>query len=547
MQVAFTLCFSPEDCSKFDEFDFQTEEISSSGFRITVTENDYESLYSLHCEAEIPIPRRKKTMPDFKFETLIDSTVIFVTMRMRFFSAQFGISTPGFGPELFCFPRRLSSPQSEAIQSFDDVLLFWVWYYMNRCRKDSLEAIQTIVGTHSNSEVHEMLLQNLDNFEACDPFWKPKSGCPPFIHFRKDLKLGRFYKNHVSFSSYDKTANAYDIVFCDFERPSAEEKPYNSRYLHMRLDELIMQAWDFKLLALNSFGNNECLRSVNFPDSDALIQYFDEQSDLIATNFRSSWSSGILSKQCAACNALGNDKKRYACKEHLYDYLNDDEEGLEYLRKQSSYLRRLTFSKRTFDTIVYLFKNLQSKGANPDVQFFNSITACIGANAISDTNALMTKLVSCADDGNRDATLMSQRSYDGLYNAFFVPPIERGQILEKGNVKNMFPRFPIRLYDNERYMLGEHRNRSDFPVALSQDVPACSLVSRQFGKSHHFRYFFHALEAELQAGGQSQWTETMSEKDSECEQFYFFAQCTDFSIFSGAHTIRTEAEFTSCK
>ena len=521
MQVAFTLCFDPEDSSKFDEFDFQTEEISSSGFRITVTENDYESLYSLHCEAEIPIPRRKKTMPNFKFETLIDSTVIFVTMRMRFFSAQFGTSTPGFGPELFCFPKRISSPQSEAIQSFDDMLLFWVWFYLTRCRKDSLEAIQTIVNTHSNGEVHEMLLQNLDNFEARDPFWKPKSGCPPFIHFRKVLKLGKFYKNHASVSSYDKTANAYDIVFCDFEKPSAEEKPYNSRYLRMRLDELIMQAWDFKLLALNSFGNNECLKSVHFPDSDALIQYFDEQTDLIATNFRSSWSSGILSKQCQACHALGNDKKRSSCNEHIYDYLNDDEEGLEYLRKQSSYLRRLTFSKRTFDTILYLFKNLQNKGADPNKAFFDSIADCIGASSISDTNALMIKLVSCAYDGDGHVTLMSQRSYDGLYNAFFDPPIERGQILEKGKIRAINPRFPIRLYDNERYMLGEHRNRSDFPIASSKDVPACSLVSRQFGKSHHFRYLFHVLETELQAGWQSQRTETESEKDSECERLLF--------------------------
>ena len=274
MQVSFTVCFEPEKAS--DVYDIQTEEVSSSGFRVTVTENDHESLYSLHCEAEIPIPRNYKQPT---FEILINKTVIFVTLRMRFFSAQFGwfererVSTPctaGYGPELFCFPKRIALPQPN--RGFNDALLFWVWFYLARF-EGSLEMTQLIANFHSKDEVLRMLLRNLDlkSHQMMEAFWESGSGCPPLIHFRKVLKLDNFYKRHEFFYE-GKFTTAFDVTFCEFEILPAQEKPYNSRYLHMRLDELIMQAWDFKLLALNAFGNIECLKSCNFPECDALIQ-----------------------------------------------------------------------------------------------------------------------------------------------------------------------------------------------------------------------------------------------------------------------------------
>lgn len=90
------------------------------------------------------------------------------------------------------------------------------------------------------------------------------------LHFRKALKLDDFYKKHkFYYDSVPTIENALDFTFCDFEIQDPDEKSYNSRYLHMRLDELIMQAWDFKLLALNAFGQNEDLQNCNFPECDA--------------------------------------------------------------------------------------------------------------------------------------------------------------------------------------------------------------------------------------------------------------------------------------
>jgi hypothetical protein len=515
--VTFTVCFEPDEAS--DVYDIQTEEVSSSGFRVTVTENDYESLYSLHCEAEIRIPRNYKQPT---FEILINKTVIFVTLRMRFFSAQFGwfererVSTPysaGYGPELFCFPKRIALPEPK--RGFNDALLFWVWFYLARL-SGSLEMMQSMMVSVSSDEVLRMLLQNLGQklHQQQEAFWKSGSGCPPLVHFRKLLKLDNFYKRHKFFYE-GKFTTAFDVTFCDFEILPAQEKPYNSRYLYMRLDELIMQAWDFKLLTLNAFGNTECLKNCNLPECDALIQGFDDQTDLIATTFRSSMSSSKLSKRCEACHAMGVNRERSSCEQHLYDYLNDDEEGLEYIRKQSSYLRRLTFSKSVFKQISNLFIELQRHGGHPTYLFFQSIADCISTSSDLDTDRhpLMVKLVSITSDDGFERTMMSERSYDGIYNAFFNTSIEPRSYLETGKKYDMSPRFPINLYDNEKYMLSQSQDYRKFPTAF-ECIPACSLISRRSRNFHHFGSLFRVLETGSQAGWNSQ---------------------------------RTEAEFTSCK
>ncbi len=511
--MTFTVCFEPDKAS--DVYDIQTEEVSSSGFRVTVTQNHHESVYSLHCEAEIPIPQNYKQS---MFEILINKTVIFVTLRMRFFSAQFGwfererVSTPftaGYGPELFCFPKRIALPQPN--RGFNDALLFWVWFYLARF-EDSLEVMKSIVNSCSSDEVLQMLLQNLGqkSHPTMEAFWESGSGCPSLVHFRKVLKLDNFYKRHKFFYE-GKFTRAFDFTFCEFEIFGAQEKSYNSRYLHMRLDELMMQAWDFKLLALNAFGNSECLKSCRFPECDALIQGVDQQADFIATRFRSSMSSSELSKICEACHVMGIKKERSSCKNHLYDYLNDDEEGLDYLRKQSSYLRRLTFSKNAFKRICSLFIELQRHGGQPNQRFYQSIADCIGSS--QDADSLMTKLVSSPSEGNPNATMMTQRSYHGIYNAFFNSPIEPRTVLETGKKFDMSPRFPINLYDNEKYMLSQSQDYRRFPTAF-ECIPACSLVSRRSHNFHHFGSLFRVLETGSQAGWNSQ---------------------------------RTEAEFTSCK
>ncbi len=511
--MVLAVCFRPDEVSY--GFIWQTEEISSSSFRVTVTENDYESLYSLHCEAEFPIP------PGFKqpkFEMLINKTVIFVTLRMRFFSAQFGWFerervSAGYGPELFCFPKRIALPQPN--RGFNDALLFWVWFYLARF-EGSLEIMQSMLVSLSNDEVLGMLLQNLGQklHQSKEAHLKSGSGCPPLVHFRNVLKLDNFYERHKFFHE-GKFSEAFDFTFCEFEILQAQEKSYNSRYLYMRLDELIMQAWDFKLLALNAFGNIECLKNCNFPECDALIQGFDDQTDLIATKFRSSMSSissSKWSKRCEACHAMGVNIERSSCEQHLYDYLNDDEEGLEYVRKQSSYLRRLTFSKIAFKQISRLFIEQQRLGEKPGQRFYQNIADCISTTS-SDAHSLMVKLVLSPSDGNPNSTMMTQRSYDGIYNAFFNTPIEPRTILETGKKYDMSPRFPINLYDNEKYMLSQSQDYCKFPTAF-ECIPACSLISRRSRNFHHFESLFRVFETGSQAGWNSQ---------------------------------RTEAEFTSCK
>jgi len=363
----------------------------------------------------------------------------------------------------------------------------------------------------------------------------PKAGdspvCPLKFHFRKALKMDMFYKKHKFFYDNSQTfENAFDVTFCEFEIQSAEEKSYNSRYLHMRVDELIVQAWDFKLLALNAFGSQEDLQHCNFPECDALIQNFDELCDLICSKFRGSLWSSKLSKYCESCNEMGRPgHKRSSCKLHLYDYLNDDEEGLEYVRKQSSYLRRLTFSKSAFKELVHVFKEQQRKSDHPNQRFYQSVADCIGA--ISDTHSLMVKLVSCPQEGNPNATMMTQRSYDGIFNAFFVPPIEPRTLLEKGDQRQLLPRFPINLFDNEKYELGAQQDYRRFPTAASKEgervSPACSLVSRRSNNSHHFRAIFRVLEM----GSQKTAAETKK---------------NDKAAAGGWHSQRAEAEFTSC-
>ena len=507
--VTVMVCFDPENASNsYDKFEFQTEEFSSSDLRVKVLEHDYESLYSLQCEAELPVPA---SCNGVEFGKIIGRAVIFVVMRMRFFSAQFGhglvLSSSsdgkvsrihnGLGPELFCFPKRLPSKQPDRS---DDELTFWFWFYLGRCF--SLDGIY--LQKFSIDETLKMITQHLtQNFR---------------LHFRKALKLDDFYKKHkFYYDSVPTIENAFDFTFCDFEIQDPEEKSYNSRYLHMRLDELIMQAWDFKLLALNAFGQNEDLQNCNFPECDALLQDFDDLCDLIATKFRGSQWSSKLSMRCEACHEMNRDKKRNSCKDHLYDYLNDDGEGLEYVRKQSSYLRRLTFSKSVFHEIVRVFREQQTRPGNPNHRFYQSIMDQIGS--ISDPHSLMVKLVSCAQEGNPDATMMTQRSYDGIFNAFFVPPIEPRTTLDKGDQRALLPRFPINLYDNEKYELAQQQDYRLFPTALSKEgeraIPACSLVSRRSKNSHHFRSLFRVLETGLQKVG-------------------------------GWHSQRSEAEFTSC-
>jgi hypothetical protein len=533
------VCFDPARANKESnsdethEFDFQTEEFSNSDLRVTVSEHDYESLYSLQCETELPFPT---SCIGLDVENVIDSAIIFATLRMRFFSAQFGyghassgsdkqgsLIHAGLGPELFCFPKRMTSKQPDRD---DAMLLLWFWFYLGRCRslqdavehtelnspaevalgmiKQHFESKASIAfGQHASVEGRRSSIANRDIYISRD--------------FRKALKLDDVYKRHKFY--YDHSphiANAFDVTFCDFVKQDAEEKSYNSRYRHMRLDELIMQFWDFKLLTLNAFGKFEDLQNCKFDECDAVIQNFDEQSDLLVAKFRDSVSSSKFSKRCQACQDMNKDKKRSSCKRHMYDYLNDDEEGLEYLRKQSSYLRRLSFPKATFKRIVRAFKEQQHKDEHPNQHFYQNIDDYI--SAIPDPHSLMVKLVSKPEEGNPNSTLMSLRSYDGIFNAFFHPPIESRHILKKDDQRPLLPRFPINLYDNEAFGLDHKQDYGYFPTAVSREgqpaVPACSLISRQSSKLHHFRSIFRVLEDGQQKG----W-----------------------------NSVRTEAEFTSCR
>ena len=519
--MTVTVGFDPHH----DTIEFQTEDFLSSDLRVTVSEHDYESLYSLQCEAEIPIPA---SCNHLDMDQVISGTVIFVAMRMRFFSAQFGhgrvtvsdseVSRTHdcFGPELFCFPKRLIfTEQLQRVEQFDDAFLFWYWFYVVRGHL-TLDEVLEFLSSMPLDELVEMIRRQ--HFDKTDSPSTCSSGFPPRFHFRKVLKLEEFYKNHKFYFDGLRIENAYDFTFCDFEIQDPETKSYNSRYIHMRLDELLMQAWDFKLLALNAYGRNEDLQTCNFPDCDLLIQDLDDLCDRIAQKFRGSqqWSSK-LSKNCEACLCKGRSKERHSCKLHMYDYLNDDEEGLEYVRKQSSYLRRFTFSKSLFNQISHLFREQQKKAENPNQRFYQSITDCLCS--IADTHSLMVKLVASPQEGNPNATLMTQRSYDGIFNAFFVPPIQPRSMLEKGDKRVLAPRFPMNLYDNELFALGKQQDYRHFPTADAKEgwhsIPACSLVSRRSDSSHHFRSIFRVLETGAQKSG-------------------------------GWNSHRTEAEFTSC-
>lgn len=514
--VTLRVCFDPNHGNMADHhderqyFDFQTVEFSNSDLRVTVTMHDNVSIYALQFEAEVPIPAYFDRLDPYR---VIDSTIVYITMRMRFFSAQFGcIRGPysasegneslvhvGHGPELFCFPECFpergkaegdgSSPQPDRV---DNVLLLWFWFYLCRC-----PSTLTDDSTKYPSDVKHAWDKLKEHF---DRKWTGSVVSLP-RHFRKVLKLDEFYNKH-DFYSNDSAflQNAFDITFCEFGVQKQEEKLYNSRYLHMRLDELIMQFWDFKLLALNAFGKHEDLQKCKFDEGDALIHNFDEQCDLFVSHFRGSTSSSKFSKPCGACEKLGREKiKRSACKLHMYDHLNDDEEGLEYLRKQSSYLRRLTFPKAPFKRIVDIFKEQAKTDRSPPVQFYKDITKCV--SAISDPSLFNVKLVA------------AESSYDGIFNALFYHPMQSSCTLSRDDAerRDLSPRFPIDLYDNEMYKLAHQQDYCNFPTAPPREgqpvIPACSLISKQSSKLHHFRFFSHVLEQGLQKEWNSHRTE----------------------------------------
>jgi hypothetical protein len=530
--VTVTVVFDSQRSQNYDTFEIQTEEFLNSDLKVSVSEHDYESLYSLQCEADIPIPASCNSMT---IDEVIQSTSVFAVMRMRFFSAQFGYGHPapsnsdvgvshktynGLGPELFCFPKRLPMKQP---QLADEALLFWFWFYWGRLRPignalDFLNGFQEMDKT-----LTDKILKKIDFDRFSDLSSPHSSSCPPRLHFRKLLNLDNFYKKHKFYfeGCVPNINTAHDVVFCDFEIQDPDKKTFNSRYLHMRLDELLMQAWDFKLLALNAYGRNADLQACNFPECDALIQNCDDLCDLIAQTFRGSqwWSSKLL-KKCGGCDRMDDSvvKKRNECRRHLYDYLNDDEEGLEYVCKQSSYLRRCAFSKSVFNKIETLFKEQQATGEPPTQRFYLSIADCM--NGISDAHSLMVKLVSFPKENNPSATLMTERSYNGIYNAFFVPPTQPSTTLQSDDRRVLPPRFPVNLYDNEKFAIGQKQDYRHFPTSDVHEgdraIPACSLVSNPTSKSHHFRSLFRVLETGAQKEG-------------------------------GWNCHRTEAEFTSCE
>jgi hypothetical protein len=543
LQVTLRVCFDPRHAhDETQYFDFQTVEFSISDLRVTdtITMHDNVSRYALQFEAEVPIPASFDGLDSYR---VINSTIIYITMRMRFFSAQFGcIRGPysgsegnpslvhvGHGPELFCFPKRLERlpkplqvegdgllPQPDGVESVDLVLLLWYWFYLSR-RPSTL----TDESTKYPSDVQnawDMLKEDFD---------RKRSGSVVSLvsHFRNVLKLNEFYNKH-DFYSNDSAflENAFDITFCDFEKPDAEEKLYNSRYLHMRLDELIMQFWDFKLLALNAFGKHDDLQRCKFDEGDAVIHNFDEQCDLFVSQFRGSISSSKFSKPCGACEKLGRKKiVRSACKLHMYDHLNDDEEGLEYVRKQSSYLRRLSFPKVPFKRIVDIFKE-QAKTDRPFHQELfteiQEITKC--ASAISDLDRIRQPLFMVE-------VAASKGSYHGTFNALFYHTMQSSCTLSRDDAdrRDLSPRFPIDLYDNEMYKLAHQQDYCDFPTAPTQEgqpvISACSLISKQSSKCHHFHFFSHVLEQGLQKGWNSHRTEA---EFTSCKAFF----CT-FCLF----------------
>jgi hypothetical protein len=297
----------------------------------------------------------------------------------------------------------------------------------------------------------------------------------------------------------------------------------------MRLDELIMQAWDFKLLALNAFGNLTDLIDCDFAQCDAILRFLDVHSDHLIKNFRvgTIWDFK-LSQRCEACATKPFGSRtilRSQCIDHVFDYLNDDLEGLEYVRKQSSYLRRVTFSKKTYLKLHHLFQTekCDRKSFLPSESFFGSISTTLDVtdrnSSVADRHPLMWKLVSSPSGDRPLETMMDKCDYRGLFNAFFEPPIVQG--IEPP--KKFCSRFPINLYENERYELAENQSSRQYPVTLDEQ-PACSLSSRStLNNSHHFRSIFSVLESVIHPPSQK-----TALKDGRLRMEAEYLSCTNY-------------------
>jgi hypothetical protein len=442
-------------------------------------------------------------------DEIINSTIFFVHLRMRFFSGQFGIGIcenfehlhHGFGPELVFFPKRNDLRLNSPADDFKS--------------KD-----------FSSEDQVKKVLQSLN---SGNPQKAVEGGEELYVYFRQALQLDEngAYKSHNGYNPI-RIRRAHDIAFCDFEKLEADGKSYNSRYLSMRLDELIMQAWDFKLLALNAFGNSDDLMKCNFVQCNAILQFFDVHSDHLTKQFRvgSFWGEK-LSRMCLSCASESNGSRRVLrshCVDHVFDYLNDDLEGLEYVRKQSSYLRRVSFSKKIYLQLQKLFvAEKRERKPFPTESFFRSIATELHQEDVTDRNStatdrhpLMCKLVSSRSEGHIKETLMSKCDYAGLCDAFFEPSSTRGIDPNFWN-----PRFPINLYENRRYEIDENQNSRMYPVTMDGNA-ACSLSSRpSLNNAHHFRSFFSVIECVVHSSSSE-----MANRDART---------------------RIEAEYTSCK
>jgi hypothetical protein len=486
-QVTITACFDPH---KNGDFMFQSQQFTGSNLKVNIAEGHTSSIFSLQCEAEIPVPDEfchskfsKMTPENPVDDEIIDCTIFFVGLKMRFFSGQFGIHGNfvhlhhGYGPELVFFPKRndlrLNTPAGDFENKFSGL---------------------------SGEDQVKRVLQSLN---SGNPRKSAGGGADSYMFFRKALLLDEdgVYMSHIGYNS-DRICRAHDVTFCDFEKLEADAKSYNSRYLSMRLDELIMQAWDFKLLALNAFGNSADLIKCNFVQCDAILQFFDVHCDHLTKTFRvgSLWDE-TLSHICESCASKSNGARRVLrsrCVDHVFDYLNDDIEGLEYVRKQSSYLRRVSFSKKTYLELHNLFvTEKHERKTFPLDSFYLSISTLLHQedatdrkSSVADRHPLMWKLVSSRSEGTFKETMMSKCDYAGLCNAFFESPGNRG--IEPPKAFN--PRFPINLYENERYELDENQSSKSYPVTLDGNA-ACSLSSRpSLNNAHHFRSIFTVVE-----------------------------------------------------
>lgn len=506
-----TACFDPE---KNGDFMFQSQQFTGSNLKVNIAEGHTSSVFSLQCEVEFPVPdafrqsQFSRLTPENPVDDeIINCTIFFVGLRMRFFSGQFGICQKyehlhhGFGPELVFFPKRNDLRLNSPADNFE----------IKFSPEDQVKKV-------------------LQSLNSGNPRKAVGGGEDSYIYFRQALLLDEngAYMSHNGYNPI-RIRRAHDVSFCDFEKLQADEKCYNSRYLSMRLDELIMQAWDFKLLALSAFGNSADLNECNFAQCDAILQFFDVHSDHLTKRFRvgSLWDEK-LSRVCQSCASKSNGSRRVLrshCVDHVFDYLNDDLEGLEYVRKQSSYLRRVSFSKKTYLQLLDLFvtEKLERKTIPLD-SFYRSIDTLLHQEDVNDRNSsvadrhpLMWKLVSCRSEGNFKETMMSKCDYAGLCNAFFEPSTNRGF----DPPKKFDPRFPINLYENERYEFDESQSSARYP-ATSDGHAACSLSSRpSLNNAHHFRSIFSAVERVAHPSSSE-----MANRDERT---------------------RIEAEYTSCK